>query len=38
VDEVDDQPRPRRWVVFWIVFAVVMLLGGVCFVLPAVFR
>jgi hypothetical protein len=37
VDDVDEQPsKGRRWIVFWIVLAVVLLLGGVCFALPAI--
>lgn len=33
---MDEQPQRRRWIVFWIVVAVVVLLGGVCFALPAI--
>lgn len=29
-------PKRRGWLVFWIVVAVVVLLGGVCFALPAI--
>lgn len=31
---MEEQPR-KRWPIFWIIVGVVVILAGVCFVLPA---